>query len=529
MKNTKITQKQVTIITSLLGLAFAITNLLTIKWYPLPWGDEVQFTDPVANYILTGHYYNTSWTNGSIYPPLYQMVLMGWLKIFGFSQFTVRSLNIFIAFVTIILLFVSLYKYRIIKKKDTLIIAVLALLSTSLLSWMAKSGRPDMLTMLIVVLLFLAFYYFKNNKSIGLVLLAISSIFAPISGLQIIPFMVFILIWSWITFKSERKLIFKFSIISFSGVIIGTIAMMFYFYKLNLLEDFILFILYMSNTFQKILHLLPINFFQFDNITVTNPSVPLLNKIIAPLLMNKVYSLCMTINAILIIFLYTKKMINHKSVETSLFIFALCIPLLMSLIAGHYPYYYSWIGLIISLILLILITEKYSKKAINYTFIVLGVIILLHHFPYTYIKYGYDKKNYPNVTSFINKHKISKSDYVLSCYEAYYDVRIKTANVYFNAYALLDAPAFDPNKADLWQNIKSKINYIIYNPRGGRAAVIQHRMEELENYGRTVTLIDSLATPRLYFFKVEDNIHITEATTNDQLSISSDQLLPICY
>src|SRR5216684_3591495 len=93
-----------------LGLLFLGFSLLTATRYPPVWIDEVQFSDPAVNLVLHGQFSSTVWIvqRGNEFwagnTPLYTMMLAVWLKVFGVSQFAVRSLNCFLIVVVIALL-----------------------------------------------------------------------------------------------------------------------------------------------------------------------------------------------------------------------------------------------------------------------------------------------------------------------------------------------------------------------------------------------------------------------------------------
>src|SRR5215471_14715245 len=82
----------------LFWLCFLLFNLATASRYPFVWTDEVMYADPAVNLYLGHGFTSTAWyaqpSNefwaGNV--PLHSTLLFLWLKIFGFSITTIRSL-----------------------------------------------------------------------------------------------------------------------------------------------------------------------------------------------------------------------------------------------------------------------------------------------------------------------------------------------------------------------------------------------------------------------------------------------------
>ena len=90
------------------GITFAIyylwkVSLLLLTSQPIPANDSFFYDGPVVNYLLHGKYCNPSLAmvlpiSGNevfcAYPPLYQAVLLGWMKCFGTSQLAAMWLHV---------------------------------------------------------------------------------------------------------------------------------------------------------------------------------------------------------------------------------------------------------------------------------------------------------------------------------------------------------------------------------------------------------------------------------------------------
>ena len=57
------------------SLFFVILNLVTLEWTPLPWIDEISYSDYSVNFVLDGEWRTTAWFGDknneaySVYPP----------------------------------------------------------------------------------------------------------------------------------------------------------------------------------------------------------------------------------------------------------------------------------------------------------------------------------------------------------------------------------------------------------------------------------------------------------------------------
>ena len=83
----------------LVSLSWLLANLLTASRSPTVWMDEVMFSDPAVSYHLGQGFTSTAWygqTRSELFagcPILHQLMLAGWLKLFGLSITAVRSLG----------------------------------------------------------------------------------------------------------------------------------------------------------------------------------------------------------------------------------------------------------------------------------------------------------------------------------------------------------------------------------------------------------------------------------------------------
>ena len=97
---------------SVLPVCMALSGLSNLT----PWIDEVMFVDTPMRYVRGAGWTTHSWYSIAnqepfmLYPPLYSMILVPWMKAFGTSVFACRSLNV------VITLFISWGLIRILQQ-----------------------------------------------------------------------------------------------------------------------------------------------------------------------------------------------------------------------------------------------------------------------------------------------------------------------------------------------------------------------------------------------------------------------------
>ena len=139
-------------------VVLGLLNFASIEIFPIVWVDEVMFTDPAVNLALDGKFVSTAWPTQSdklvwaSNAPLYSLLLGGWIKLFGFTIASVRSMNIVFASAAIILFVDALRQARIVTSPLLLSAFVLALLLDYGLVLNYRAGRYDGVGILLVAI-----------------------------------------------------------------------------------------------------------------------------------------------------------------------------------------------------------------------------------------------------------------------------------------------------------------------------------------------------------------------------------------
>jgi len=190
-------------------LSFWGFHAATYNWYPTAWSDEVSYSEPAINLAQHRGFTTSVWQlqpSGTFWaagPPLYGLLLSGWLRITGTSLLSVRSFNFTLFAAAALLLWVATWRFRLIRFA-LLRIGLIVLMELGYgISLASRSARPDVLGMLWLVLLFLAFGI-RSPRRRGLTLLLLA-IVTPWIGLQVALYAALASIIGWAVHRSVAR------------------------------------------------------------------------------------------------------------------------------------------------------------------------------------------------------------------------------------------------------------------------------------------------------------------------------------
>ena len=176
---------------ALVVFLFLVVNVVTAERYPFPFFDEVLYLDPAVNYV-TGHGFTTvalgqgTTTFYSYNSPAYSALLIPWLKIFGMSLRSARSINFLYMVASIVLIWSGAKRMQLISPGRWRILLVVMLLCDYSIIFSYRVGRYDCLGILVMAV---AFWSFSLKKRVfRLWALAIAGAATPWAGLQLLPF-----------------------------------------------------------------------------------------------------------------------------------------------------------------------------------------------------------------------------------------------------------------------------------------------------------------------------------------------------
>jgi len=146
---------------ALLLTGFLLVNLLTAARSPAVWQDEVMFADPAVNFhqghgFVSGAWYAQSFDRrwaGNM--PLYQFILVGWLKLVGFSLTKVRSLHYVLVGLAVGAAWLALRRMRLVDSPAQRLAFCFIMCLASSTTFVFRGARPESLGMLLVMLVLL--------------------------------------------------------------------------------------------------------------------------------------------------------------------------------------------------------------------------------------------------------------------------------------------------------------------------------------------------------------------------------------
>lgn len=136
---------------------FLAINAATLARHPSVWVDEVQFADPAVSYASGDGFTSTAWFAqdstqfwaGNV--PLYSIMMAGWLRLFGPGLETERALNLVLFCVFAVLFWMWLRRTNFVIADRWRLGAVAMLLCGHAMVFSYRSGRYDVLGMVLAV------------------------------------------------------------------------------------------------------------------------------------------------------------------------------------------------------------------------------------------------------------------------------------------------------------------------------------------------------------------------------------------
>jgi hypothetical protein len=408
------------VVVAMLGVLL-VFNVLTGAWFPIPWLDEVMFTDPAKKLLLGKGFTSTAWFGQGAgefwagYPPLYQIVLYHWTKAVGFGMVEVRSLNYVLITASAFMLWLSTARLGLILRRNWRVFFVAFVCLSYGVTFAYRSGRMDCLGIAILSAMLLSLSL--RSEWARHVLLFGLAVLLPLTGLQLV---VYVGLLGAIVFAMAPRALLS----ELVCVAIGTMAG--------------LGIMYAVYTLTGV----------WDNfVASTAGKRTLLGDGLASRLAQYGHTLSgvMKDASFLIVLLLAGGMLARElvggrfAVRSALgfgLIVALVVPGALFVI-GVYPIYYSWMAFIPLSIALFHMLESQTlaggwHRLTTRVLLVAGMVAGLPLISAWSAVYA-DSRDPAAVASFIESH-VQPTDIALSDYAAFYAIAPVATEVYFPAY-----------------------------------------------------------------------------------------------
>jgi hypothetical protein len=329
------------VVLGIVAVLFAI-NLATIELYPMAWFDEAGYSDPAINLVRGNGFTSSTWYNalwGKFWasnPPLYPLLLTPWIAWLGVHFAAIRSLNLVVISGSALALWYYAVRSGLFPSLlGRLIVVLLPLLGYGV-SFTYRSARPDTLCIFWAVLALNA-SLLADRRWRAVALIAVGSL-VPWTGLQLAAFAVILalLVGVWWTREAIRVFL-PLGV----GMALGLVALFGFYAANDSLHDFI------AATFASLHTVVG----EVAHFVVLNDPRGLDHVRHYPALLPAVVfqdrSTVFVAAAAILLLISLRHARDTVAFKASRFAVtaAFVIPILTEL-AGRYPLYYTWMGLL---------------------------------------------------------------------------------------------------------------------------------------------------------------------------------------
>jgi hypothetical protein len=444
----------------LLLALFLAVNLATASRHPFVYTDEVMFADPAANLAQGLGLTSSSWFAQQKdqfwagYPPLYPVVLAGWIRVWGFGLAEVRSLNHILIAVAALILWFSVLRLGLVGSSLGRITLTVMLLCGFGIAYCYRVGRPDCLAICLVSAALLVLTL--RSVTMRYVLLAVLGALMALTGLQVVAFVAILL---GLVFVFLRRTYLSESAVVIAGMACGVSILVALYWSHGVVGDFLV-----SAVGQT-----PVGRAGavVDRIA-PSAAAPFISRFLV-LFQNRLprdYSLVLLVGLTLI-FIWDNARRGYLE-RHSLLAFALsamvCIPTGL-FVLGKFPTYYAWM-LYIPLSVCMCAELSRARNRRVHAVLLAGlaltcVVGLPLHLASAF--YGWPDRDYAPVERLI-ADQITRQDTVYSDYTAYFAVKPKAAGVVTPFYLFADGAGNRMLEPSITAAEKAAVTALVIDP-----------------------------------------------------------------
>lgn len=462
----------------LLALLFALLNILTLNWYPLPWIDEICFTDTPVNVVLQKEWVSTVWKYS--YNPLHAFLLIPWLYLFGISHLAVTSINVVFSFILFILLSSYLYKKKIIVSFWAMMLYTFVFWNASNFSWNFRCGRVDPLIMIFTFLVVKECFEFKKYAAATHLMFFryfIYSLLLFLSGVPSLPVVGSMIVLLYIVQAEHRKIILKLGTISLIAFALGFgLICVFYGINHNIKNYLYSFTYYNTNT----------------NLDIVDSKTHIF-RILNSYLINREALILGISNLLIFLHVFRSGRNSEKFTADNhnlpvFLLLIMSVPVIMTL-AGRYQIYYSWMFFLPVLILSLYFFGHLKSRLIRTSLIMVYVYCIAAGLPKSLLET--DRQAMEKMDEFFSRQSIEQDTYVISDFLPYYQLRQKTKNLYIPVM-------YNPL-------IPDSIEYVFIAPQSYGTEALTNYLAIEKKKGRNIIAVDSIDSPKIVAYQVIRN------------------------
>ena len=419
---------------SVLPVCMALSGLSNLT----PWIDEVMFIDTPIRYVRGAGWTTHSWYSIAnqepfmLYPPLYSIILVPWMKVFGTSIFACRSLNV------IITLFIGWGVIRILQQLNQkisiiqIVLLIILLWFTNDMVFMYSNGRPDLMgTLLLVLIANEMIRTIKSGKRKWGVL--VLSAFLMTTAIQAAICLELLLLLSFLVLETYCKEIKYLILLSVSGIFLGFVVNCAFMAYHGHLMSFVVNIFSYSGSAKAIAaFILPMMgdclgidaAYFMGKLSKMGTESPLYMRLLSAFTRPAYLALLIADLVILLLYLKSIRKAPYYRIIRHLLIMTTGIPLLMAL-AGRYESYYYWMAYL-PLFMLTVCLFKLPNYRWGCVIIAFSVLVILTH-----NRMQKDNNNYHELESFISHCTMLEDKKIIVPFSVFYEISKLSNDTYY--------------------------------------------------------------------------------------------------
>jgi hypothetical protein len=397
------------------GLCVALLafNLATAARFPIPWLDEVLFTDPAVNLHLGKGFTSSFWWAQprheiwAAYPPLYPTLLSQWLRAAPFSPAGVRSFSYVLFSLAVLLASAAVRRWDLLRGRRCRLQLVLLLLLGYGPAFCYRSGRVECLGMLILAAAM--FGSSLGSRPWRLATVAAAAVLLPLTGLQFVVYVIVLCLLLW-AFTGRRFLGEGAALLA--GMAAGCCLLFLHYSRLGLWETFL------SSTVGT--RTLLARGLDPGGLRATMGSY---STAFNGFLKDPSFLLMLALGLLLAAGRIARGRFRLRSPLGFGLAVALVLPAVMFL-TGVYPVYYSWMAFVplsLGVLMELGTTETRLPRRMLPAVWVVGLPLV-----FAWVALDWSDRDPWRVEEFVQRH-VEERDWVLTDYPAYYPVKQRAA------------------------------------------------------------------------------------------------------
>ena len=405
------------------------------------WTDDAFYTDWALR-ISQGGFITHIWENGKPgYCPLYPLILAGWIKLFGFSSFSVHILGVIVSLIVYYLIVFRLPHQSWTKDTWSIIFFSLCYWLSPNIMYIMNCGRHDFLCILWGILAIDAYIRaYENKDKLQLGLFCLWAALLMWTGLEGVIFLAIIVaIYSCFDIKQSLRKWYIYVLYAVS-TIGAFVAEFFYLLHYHCGKTFIVSIIGHSTIASKIENFIQTGVWQSAPDAIQNDtSLSFIDKFLLKgsfggIFGNKEFwMLLIGLSILLLIIVFTRRnKFQFNRFEKTLAVASYILPLVFILLIGRYAYYYTWGAYIPLIIFLTALTNQIPWRKYIYPLVVIGIAVCLYvHSPNSdFIRWDAKRVIDKQHMHEIEVADIQDNETVYIPYEWYYYIAERSENFY---------------------------------------------------------------------------------------------------